>query len=151
MKLTSLCKCSSVIQHIIRARRHSRDRCTRITLASRVTGTPDATRPISAKRSVKDGRMVLEERRSIAGVARPEGHGGAPVIRVRCGRGYVGGDLRALEEPDRDPIVVPKHCRGNDTSASRKDKARRWTRDANNRHVRGCGSDVEVGQRYALA
>ena len=143
MKLTSLCKCSSVIQHIIRARRHSRDRCTRITLTSCVPSAPNATRPLPAKRSIKDGRVVLEECGSVAGVARPEGHGGAPVIRVRCGRGYVGGDLRALEEPDRDPIVVPKHCSDNYTSASRKDKARRWTRDAN-RHVRGCGPDVEV-------
>ena len=63
------------------------------------------------ERRVKDCGVVVEERRRVARIGRPECHGRAPARRY----GRAGIDIRrnaaALKEPHADTIVVPQHCK----------------------------------------
>jgi hypothetical protein len=111
-ELTGLGKCRAVLLHKLLARGDPSSLCAALILTRNSRSRPDAAGPITAKRSVEDHPVVLEELEWVASARWPERAGCPPSIGYRRRGGDIRRDALPGEEPDGDARVVPKHCHG---------------------------------------
>jgi len=102
-------KRSAVLLHELIARWDTRYLRAALVLAWNTSIGPHSASPITAKGSVEDSTVVLEELERIAVGSRPECAGRAPITRNGSLSGDVGWDVLPIKEINGDTRVVPKH------------------------------------------
>jgi hypothetical protein len=108
---TSFGECRAILLHELLARGDARSLRAALILARNTSCRPYGPGPIAAQGGVKDGTVALEELEWVAATCRDGCDGCTPTRRNGRLRCDVGRDVLPGEEPNRDPRVVPKHCR----------------------------------------